>query len=604
MPGLSGPSVLTHPRVVAKGSVYERARFVCRTSALVLAVSVAGCGGSSVPAPSACVDRAAICADELLEGRYSALTDNGFYLPGADAAPAAHPFSGTLAVGAVRMAASDREASGRYILPPFATRFVTIDDVLLPLQREIIRGNGDDEWDVILSPGRVWSEPGDRGMSRASFPFTLVTDVWNEAHNGVATFLYDDASTSHLRLQVTQETAPWNQVDFWAVTSTRYTPEAIDPDDPRIRDFEDERARRVTTKPWPELAADFPGVDVSEITRGIPAAAISSTGILVDDVLYYQESSTRHGPYPYPLQMRHGVFSVTKSAGAALTLLRLAHKYGEEIFDRPVSDYVDVTATHDGWGGVTFGHLLSMVAGIGDRWPDPDVAVTYADENDDDSHLWDDIWHAPTRAGRLRLAFGYGDYPWGPGEIVRYNSAHTFILGAAMDGLYKAMEGPGADVWAMMKDEVYGPIGIHAVPTMTTAGPDPLPIHAFGLYLNAYDTARIVQLLTDEGAYDGQQLLHAGKIRESLFRTELGGYPTFASVPTPDPQNARYLNSFWSFSLQAPGGRTVRVPYMWGYGGNFVAILPNGVAAYRYADGDVHDPVALALAAAKLHPVC
>ena len=44
----------------------------------------------------------------------------------------------------------------------------------------------------------------------------------------------------------------------------------------------------------------------------------------VDGVLYLRGCHTRAGPYPYCRHMRHGVFSVTKSLGAAVTLLRLA----------------------------------------------------------------------------------------------------------------------------------------------------------------------------------------------------------------------------------------------------------------------------------------
>jgi hypothetical protein len=43
---------------------------------------------------------------------------------------------------------------------------------------------------------------------------------------------------------------------------------------------------------------------------------------------------------------------------------------------------------------------------------------------------------------------------------------------------------------------------------------------------------------------------------------------------------------------------------MWGYGGNFVVILPNGISAFRYADANVHDPAALALATTGIRPVC
>lgn len=91
---------------------------------------------------------------------------------------------------------------------------------------------------------------------------------------------------------------------------------------------------------------------------------------------------------------------------------------------------------------------------------------------------------------------------------------------------------------------------------------DPIPIYGFGLFLNA-------------------------------------------NVPIQSTnQNARYLNSFWSFSLSVPSVCTVRIPYMLGYGGNFVVILPNGISVFRYADADIHDPAALALATADIRPFC
>lgn len=43
---------------------------------------------------------------------------------------------------------------------------------------------------------------------------------------------------------------------------------------------------------------------------------------------------------------------------------------------------------------------------------------------------------------------------------------------------------------------------------------------------------------------------------------------------------------------------------MWGYGGNFAVILPNGVTAFRYADAGVHDPVGLARASTTILPMC
>src|SRR6185436_8949550 len=93
---------------------------------------------------------------------------------------------------------------------------------------------------------------------------------------------------------------------------------------------------------------------------------VSVSGLVIDGVVYAKDCHTRSGPYPYCRHMRHGVFSVTKSLSAAVALLRLAAKYGDGVFDEKISDYVRVTATHDGWKDVTFADALSMVVPIGD----------------------------------------------------------------------------------------------------------------------------------------------------------------------------------------------------------------------------------------------
>ena len=54
--------------------------------------------------------------------------------------------------------------------PAFSAAFFTHGEHLVPVVRDILQPPGT----IILSPGKVWSEPGDRGMSRASFPFVLV----------------------------------------------------------------------------------------------------------------------------------------------------------------------------------------------------------------------------------------------------------------------------------------------------------------------------------------------------------------------------------------------------------------------------------------------
>jgi hypothetical protein len=104
----------------------------------------------------------------------------------------------------------------------FSAAFATQGEHLVPVVRDLVPDST-----IILSPGRVWSEPGDGGMSRASFPFVLTNPHDNATHNGLATFLYDDTRISALRVQVVQETAPWAKYDGWGQAALTYTPGPI-----------------------------------------------------------------------------------------------------------------------------------------------------------------------------------------------------------------------------------------------------------------------------------------------------------------------------------------------------------------------------------------
>ncbi len=240
----------------------------------------------------------------------------------------------------------------------------------------------------------------------------------------------------------------------------------------------------------------------------VPALDISATGLISDGTIYLQPCYTRYGVFPYCRFMRHGVFSVTKSMGAAIAMLRLAQKYGPEVFDLRIKDYVQVTARHDGWDEVTFGDALNMATGIGDK---PDLKAFTGEEDED---RFDEFLAAGSAQDKLDVCFSYGDYPWGPGEIARYNSINTFVLSVAMSNFLKSKEGPDADIWDMVVDEVYQPIGIQHAPIIRTVEPDGsrgVPIFGYGLYPTVDDVAKVAALYHDGGRYQGQQLLHAGQ---------------------------------------------------------------------------------------------
>jgi hypothetical protein len=549
------------------------------------------------PLPAGARDR--LTAEDLLEVR-SAADDgpvhNDYFMPLGRPGPARHSLKGTLSVPASSMSSAHRRCRALDVATPaFSIDVFTHGEHLVPVVRDIVAGT------LIVSPGRVWAEPGDRGMSRASFPFVLVNGVNNATHNGLATFLFDATRVSPLRFQVVQETAEWAKHDYWGRVPMTYTPRELAGETALRARFDDERRRRAPLRPWSALAAAREPA-LHGIDGDVPVDEVSVSGLVVDGTVYVRGCNTRYGPYPYCREMRHGAFSVTKSLGGAVALLRLAQKYGDEVFDARIKDYVTVTATHDGWDGVTFADALSMATGIGEMSPERQPNDFAADENKPRMLAW---LLKRTAREKLEAAFAFPRYPWPRGEVFRYNSTHTFVLAAAMDGYLKRKSGPNAHLWDMVTAEVLQPIGIFAAPMMHTGevdGSRGIPLMGYGLYPTVDDVAKLTTLLQNGGRHGGRQLLSRGKLAEALYRVSpSNGLPLGRPNRFGEPV---YHLSFWSMPYRTASGCFVQIPYMAGYGGNVVALLPNGVSAFRFADAMIYDVPALIRAGETVRPLC
>lgn len=535
---------------------------------------------------------------------------NAHFMPVGSHAPAHHRFEGTLSVPefelrAALAATTQRPPNlwpGQALFPGADLQFFVHDGDLVPVRRDIVRPLSGASWaHIIVAPGRVWSEPGDNGFSRASFPFILVNDYANNSHNGIATFVFNDSQVSSLSLQIVQEAAPWAVYDMWGQTPVDYRPHAIADRADLADDYADELAREVPMRAWSSLETIAEADFVWTIAHSHGSfEGISAAGLIVDGVIYAHPCRARYGDYPYCRQMRHGIFSVTKSMGAALTLLRLAEKYGPEVFDLKIADYVDIDVGHDGWRHVTFAHALNMATGIGYRSRVREPLKFEA--NEDNSTMLE--WLQQLSAGeKLSMALDVGgNYPWGPGDVARYDTMHTFILAAAMDAFLKQREGAEADLWDMVQEEVFAPIGAYHVPIMRTVEPSGgrgLPIMGYGLYLRIDDVAKIAQLLHDGGTHQGRQLLHSGRLAEALYQTEKRGLPTGGVG-----QDHDYHMSFWMKPFSDAQGCATWLPKMMGYGGHIVMILPNRTTAFRFADDHQYGADDLAYAAHDVRPLC
>jgi CubicO group peptidase (beta-lactamase class C family) len=531
--------------------------------------------------------------------------ENRYFMPVGPFSPARHKFSGTLIIPETKTNKMVRyvdHITGAYCsrLPAATMAFFTHRGNLIPAERDIIRPPGEQGFcDIILSPGRVWSEPGDKGFSRASFPFVLSGSVWNEAHNGIATFVYNDTQISSLRFQIVEETMPMYRFDSWGQTPMTLISGAINNHEALAAEFDRELKQRLPTRPWSDLVAEYgsPGLAAMRLWPDSDRGMVVS-GLIIDGVIYRSPCRTRFGDYPYCDEMRHGVFSMTKTLGALLSMLRLAQNYGDDVFDLKIKDFLDVTAGHNGWDKVTFADALNMVTGVGQRSHDPESTGIYEDRG----RYFTYVMAMPAKE-KLKVAFSIDNYPWGPGKVFRYRSMDTFILAAAMDHFVKSKEGPKANLWDIMREEVLKPIGVFHAPMLHTEeldGSRGVPIFGEGFFPTFHDIAKIAMLFQNGGKYDGKQILSAKKLGEALYQTSVRG----KQVPKGHKrENFSYYMSFWHLHVKL-SGCDANVPSMSGYGGNKAQLLPNGMIAFYLQDGKQQVHRELVLAADKLRSIC
>ena len=524
---------------------------------------------------------------------------NRYFMPFGAHNNTLHKFSGAILIPEHSMISDPKEilpidiqGKKTQLFPRVSLEFISNQGNLIPIERDIIIPEDTDSyWQIQVSPGRVWSEVTDGDMSRASFPFILTSIIENESYNGIATFLYDEESISSLRYQIVSQLSPFViQTHFVATGQTEVTYQHKRFDNINVtQDFERELVSKLPWRDWTELQEKYGKRVFENFDSGIDPTMTLTSGLVIDGEIYVRSMNTPFGPYPYPHEMRHGVWSVTKTMAGMLTLMRMAQKYGYEILDYKIVDYLNINADHDGWKDVTFRNVFSMATGIGTG--SHNVNPNYIGVGDasrpannagfDDYMAW---YFAPSLEDKLNEIYKISSYPWGPGEHARYRDRDIFIGAAALEALFREKEGDDADLWQMMVEEVYRPIGIHHISMTHTRESNErgTPILAWGIYVSIDDIAKISMLIQNGGKHNGMQLLSKEGISEALYETEIRGLPTGESNVHGDKT---YHLTFWHENFITESGGLHQAPRMSGYGGNIVQLMPNGMIGFRIGNG-------------------
>lgn len=527
--------------------------------------------------------------------------------PGAGAAP---EFSAVLALHAARLAtlpAIDRplqDGRDARLFPGVTLEFFTLGPLLVPVQRgEMVRetapGATASFWRVIPQIGRVWHDKADGGWSRAAFPIMLVNDTENDAHQGLALFLYRGTEVTPLQFQFVQQSAPYLLGQhFVAWGSTRASVSAGDAAAlaERRAAAQRELEQRLPTKPWGELLKQTPPGTLDGFGGPLNPKYMILAALVRGGVLYYQDAPTPYGPYPYPLEMRFGVRSVMKSVGVPLSLLRLTQTYGPWVLTLNIGDYVP--GLDPKWKHIRFIDAANMASGFGGtgslKTQPNDILDGYLDGN------YDAWYTAHSHADKLaRIDADLKPYPWAPGTVMRYRDQDFYLLGAALDAFLKSVRGPQADIWEMLETEVFAPIGIARAPAVRTrepGGKDGQVWFNAGYYPNVDDLAKIALLYQARGEHAGVQLLNRALTVDLLAARGALQKDGDASVARVLPQNASIDTEFYEMGIHfipyvgSASHQRFDLPSMNGFGENEVTIFPNGMVSLVFGNAATFKP--------------
>ena len=468
---------------------------------------------------------------------------------------------------------SDKQ-SNLAVLPPFTFEYVSDGPVLIPAKREPQRSNHP-YWEIMLEPGRSWTDANDMGWSRASLPFSLKEKNQNCLHNGLLTFLYKtDGSISRVAWQVTSETCLYLKVDLWGMIDAEYAPGPVPASSEIISAYRKHTSRRLPAKSFSSLAVDYPGLEPTAF-RPTGAVDVSVYGFFLNSVHYRSECPTRYGPYPFCDVLDLPSYSLAKSVFGGLAYLLLSSQW-PEFAAIPVSRLIPECKLPDQrWNEVTPAHLVNMTTG------NYRSAVFNADEDND----MDAFFVAQGHGDKLRFSCEAWPRQSPAGTQWVYHTTDTYLLGVAMNNYLKQKLGDEADIH---RDLLYAKLfrALELSPVLSwsqrTYDDRAQPFTGYGLVFQSDDLLRIALALNSDSGVSN--ILSSTDFDTSMFRD---------GAPWPTPPAAggmAYSLGFWGVDVSGWIGcpTATWIPFMSGYGGIVVALLPNGGVYYFFTDSNQH----------------
>ena len=257
---------------------------------------------------------------------------------------------------------------------------------------------------------------------------------------------------------------------------------------------------------------------------------------------------------PYRREMKHPVFSVTKSVTSMLTGIAIEEGYIKNVDQKVLDFFPDIAqdVTDRYVPDLTLEHLLTMSAGYNTR------TIPYIEALQQKDESFDTVEHILTYNSVLEK----------PGATFFYDSGAPHVLSAIIQ------QTTGMTTQEYAQEKLFDPLGISAITWQTD--PRGIPLGCTGLELSPRDMAKLGYLYLNHGQWNGEQLVPAEWVEKS----------TTKHMETKGLMNAAEDDGYGYFWwIDGYGGYSAH-----GFGGQYIFVIPklNLVAVFTAA---LPDPV-------------
>jgi len=290
---------------------------------------------------------------------------------------------------------------------------------------------------------------------------------------------------------------------------------------------------------WRASTAEEQGIDSTLILQMLQE--IRGENIDIHSVLLVRNGYLVTEAYidPYNREMKHPVFSATKSIISLLTGIAIEEGYIKNVDQKVIDFFPDITQNVSDiyLPDLTLEHLLTMSAGFHTR------TIPYAEVLQQKDESFDTVEHILTYNSILEK----------PGTTFFYDSGGPHVLSAIIQ------QTTGMTTREYAQEKLFDPLSISEITWQTD--PRGIPLGCTGLELSPRDMAKLGYLYLNHGQWEGEQIVPADWVEKSTTKhMETKGLMNEA-------EDDGYGYFWW---IDEYGGYSAH-----GFGGQYIFVVPN-----------------------------